>query len=189
MALDSCVYILGEVGIHACRRVLGQERDTLGDGTARRGRRMDHRHRQLAALNHDFCTRAHASSPAKSLAASASENVDHMVSHDLMVPSFDCENRPSVLHSLGLYPSNHTGDMKYPKRPPTGFRLSCRISRRAHEIEVLMEANSLLTLRGNCECTNASDVSRLRVCCTALCSGGQIGTAARAPRAPKGADG
>jgi hypothetical protein len=40
----------------------------------RRGRRVDHRHRQFTALDHDLRAGAHrARSPAKSLAASASE--------------------------------------------------------------------------------------------------------------------
>jgi hypothetical protein len=71
MALNRRLYIFGEVGIHHRGRVLGQERDALGNGAARRGGRMDNRHRQLATLDHDF--RTGASRAAKSLAASASE--------------------------------------------------------------------------------------------------------------------
>ena len=42
MALDGGFYIFGEVGIHDRCRVLGQERNALGDGAARRSGRMDH---------------------------------------------------------------------------------------------------------------------------------------------------
>src|ERR1700685_3962184 len=60
MALDGCFHVLGEVGIHDRRRVLGKERDALGDGPARRGWRIEHGYRQLAAFDHDFCAGAHA---------------------------------------------------------------------------------------------------------------------------------
>src|SRR5215469_9402360 len=60
VALDGGFYILGEVRIHDRCRVLWQKRDALGDGAARRDRRMDHRHRQLVALDHDLRTGAHA---------------------------------------------------------------------------------------------------------------------------------
>jgi hypothetical protein len=75
MALDSCFYILGEVSIHDRCRVLGQKCNALGDSAARRGRRMDYRYRELAALDHNLCTgaRTRASTSAKLLAASASE--------------------------------------------------------------------------------------------------------------------
>ena len=74
MALDSCLYILGEVSIHDRCRVLGQECDAFGDGPAGRGGRMDHRHRQRAVLDHDLRTGAHPCQHiAKLLAASASE--------------------------------------------------------------------------------------------------------------------
>jgi hypothetical protein len=60
MALDGCFHVLGEVGIHNRRRVLGKERDALGDGPARRGWRIEHGYRQLAAFDHDFRAGAHA---------------------------------------------------------------------------------------------------------------------------------
>jgi len=60
MALDSGFYILGEVSIHDRSRVLGQERNALRDGAARRDRRMDHRYREVVALDYNLCTGAHA---------------------------------------------------------------------------------------------------------------------------------
>src|ERR1700687_3449419 len=54
MTFDSCLHIPGKVSVGGRRRVLGQQRHALGDGPARRNWRMDHRHRQLATLDHDF---------------------------------------------------------------------------------------------------------------------------------------
>ena len=89
MALDSCFYILGEVSIHDRCRVLGQECNALGDSAARRGRRMDYRYRQLAALDHNLCTGAHTRQHISKVAGGFRfRDVDHMVSHDAIVPAF-----------------------------------------------------------------------------------------------------
>ena len=61
---------------------------SLRDGPVRRYWCMDHRHGQLATLDHDFRTRAHpCQQPSESLAASTSD-VDHMVSHPLSASSW-----------------------------------------------------------------------------------------------------
>jgi hypothetical protein len=59
MVLNRGFHVPGKVSVDGRRRVLGQQGDALGDGSTRRYRRMDHRHRQLAILDHDFRTRAH----------------------------------------------------------------------------------------------------------------------------------
>jgi hypothetical protein len=55
-SLDGRLCVLGEVSIHDRCRVLRQHRDALGDGTAWRNWRMDHRDSQLSALDQDFRT-------------------------------------------------------------------------------------------------------------------------------------
>ena len=53
------------------------------------GRRTDHRHRQLAALDHDFRAGAHARQHVSKVAGGfCFRDVDHMVSHGAIIPSF-----------------------------------------------------------------------------------------------------
>lgn len=59
MTLDGSVHILGKVTVDRGCRVLRKQRDALGEGTAGWNWRVDHSHRQLATLDHDFGTRAH----------------------------------------------------------------------------------------------------------------------------------
>ena len=56
---------------------------------ARWGRRTDHRHRQLAALDHDFRADAHARQQVSPVAGGfCLRDVDHMVSHGAIILSF-----------------------------------------------------------------------------------------------------
>jgi hypothetical protein len=57
--LDDFFHVRGEVGVEnryfsGFLLVRLRQRNALGDGAVRRGWRMDHGHRQLAALDHDF---------------------------------------------------------------------------------------------------------------------------------------
>ena len=89
MALHSRFHVLGEVGIHDRRRVLGQERDALGVGAARWGWRMDHGYRQLVALDHEFRAGTHARQHVRKVAGGFRfRDVDHMVGHGAIIPSF-----------------------------------------------------------------------------------------------------
>jgi hypothetical protein len=59
------------------------------DSAARRGRRMDYRYRQLAAVDHNLCTGAHTRQHVSKVAGGFRfRDVDHMVSHDAIIPAF-----------------------------------------------------------------------------------------------------
>ena len=89
MTFDSCLHIPGEVSVDGRRRVPGQQRDALRDGPARRDWCMDHRHGQLATLDHDFRSRTHPrQQPSEVAGGFRFRDVDHMVSHTTTIPLF-----------------------------------------------------------------------------------------------------
>jgi hypothetical protein len=61
MALDRRFYIFGEVSVHDRSRIFGEQRNALGNRSARRDWRMNHSYGKLAALDDDLRTGAHTS--------------------------------------------------------------------------------------------------------------------------------
>ena len=89
MTLDRSLDISGEFSVDGRRRVLGQQRDAFRDGSARRDWCMDHRHGQMATLDHDLRTRAHPRQESCEIAGSFRfRDSNHMISHAAIIPSF-----------------------------------------------------------------------------------------------------
>lgn len=87
MALDRGFYIFGEVSVHDCGRVFGQQRDALGNRPARRRWSMDYSYRQLAVLDDNFSTGAHAGQqPGEIAGRFRLRDVDYTVSHKGIIP-------------------------------------------------------------------------------------------------------
>lgn len=93
MAFNGGLNILGEVGIDGCGRFRGEQRDALGDGAARRGRRMNHRDWLLAVLDHDLCAGADPrEQPGEVAGCFRFRDVDHMVRHEVIIALSGHEN-------------------------------------------------------------------------------------------------